>query len=144
MVTGILRPTVYFPARRVFAAAIGPRWASMPAMVAVFLVSGLMHEAVYYYLTRADPTWEVTWFFVLQGMCTAAEVVVKKAAAAYGWRLHRVVSGVLTLGFLAVTGDWLFFPQLLRNGVHEKGIKEYAILFEFVKATYFYLSPTKI
>ncbi|KAH7546807.1 probable long-chain-alcohol O-fatty-acyltransferase 5 [Ziziphus jujuba] len=148
MVTGILRPTVYFPVRRMFTVTVvGPRWAWLPGLLAVFLVSGLMHEVVYYYFTRANPTWEVTWFFVLQGMCTAAEIVVKKAVVDHRWRLHRLVSGALTLGFLAVTGDWLFFPQLLRNGVHEKGIKEYALLFDFVKAnlppTYIHLSPQK-
>ncbi|EXC73297.1 hypothetical protein L484_000246 [Morus notabilis] len=49
------------------------------------------------------------------------------------WRLSGAVSGGLALGFLIVTGNWLFFPQLLRNGVHEKTIKEYAIMVDFIK-----------
>ncbi|KAF3453374.1 hypothetical protein FNV43_RR03814 [Rhamnella rubrinervis] len=133
MVSSILRPTIYGPVSSIVARVIGPKWASVPAMVSVFVVSGLMHEVIYYHLTRAPPTWEVTWFFLLQGICTATEVVVKKAVK-NRWRLHGAVSGPVTLGFLAVTGNWLFFPQLLRNGVHEKGITEYAILVDFVKA----------
>ncbi|KAK9950206.1 hypothetical protein M0R45_005707 [Rubus argutus] len=71
--------------------------------------------------------------FVLQGVCLVIEVEVKKAVTGR-WRLHPVVSGALTLVFLAVTGNWLFFPQLLRNGVDTKGIAEYAIMVDFVKA----------
>ncbi|KAM5577895.1 long-chain-alcohol O-fatty-acyltransferase-like [Rosa sericea] len=133
MVTNILRPTVYDPTRRVCARAVGKRWARLPAVMATFVVSGLMHEVIYYYLTRVQPTWEVTWFFVLHGACVVVEVEVKKAVTGR-WRLHPVVSGPLTLVFLAVTGNWLFFPQLLRNGVDAKAIGEYAIMVDFVKA----------
>jgi hypothetical protein len=92
-----------------------------------------MHEIIYYYLTRASPTWEVTWFFVLHGVCTSVEVAIKKIVLRRGWRLHRAISGPLTLVFLAVTGNWLFFPQLERNGVVRKAIGEYAIMVNFVK-----------
>ncbi|KAK2987060.1 hypothetical protein RJ640_004786 [Escallonia rubra] len=117
MVPSILRPAVYDPLRR----TVG----LLPAYFATFLVSGLMHEIIYFYLTRASPTWEVTWFFVLHGVCTAAEVAAKKALAGR-WRLHRAVSGLLTVGFVAVTGVWLFLPQVMRNGVDQKAIKEYS------------------
>lgn len=133
MVTSILRPTVYDPVRRVSTRFMGHARAVSVAMLATFLVSGLMHELIYYYLARAPPTWEVTCFFVLHGVCTAAEVVVKKVMLRRGWRLHRVVSGLLTVVFLAVTGNWLFFPQVVRNGVVEKGIGEYAVMVDFVK-----------
>ncbi|KAM1057045.1 hypothetical protein PS2_030147 [Malus domestica] len=92
-----------------------------------------MHEVIYYYLTRVSPTWEVTWFFVLHGLCVAIEVEVKKAVAER-WRLHPLVSGPLTLGFLDGTANWLFFPQLLRNGVDVKAIDEYPVMVDFVKA----------
>ncbi|KAK9950230.1 hypothetical protein M0R45_005731 [Rubus argutus] len=133
MVTNILRPTVYDPMRRVSTPILGHRWSKLPAVMSTFAVSGFMHEAIYYYFTRVQPTWEVTWFFVLQGVCLVIEVEVKKAVTGR-WRLHPVVSGALTLVFLAVTGNWLFFPQLLRNGVDTKGIAEYAIMVDFVKA----------
>ncbi|WJX09818.1 hypothetical protein P8452_00613 [Trifolium repens] len=62
-----------------------------------------------------------------------SNVVVKKIVLRRGWRLHRAISGPLTLAFLAVTGNWLFFPQLERNGVIRKAIGEYAIIVDFVK-----------
>ncbi|XVF03729.1 hypothetical protein REPUB_Repub05bG0018900 [Reevesia pubescens] len=132
MVTSILRPTVYYPIRRIFKRIIGPRWVSLPAIVAVFVVSGLMHELIYYYLTRVYPTWEVTWFFILHGVAVAVEVVAKKVVPVK-FRFHPVVARPLVLGFVAVTGVWLFFPQLVRNRVDEKTIGEYYILVDFVK-----------
>ncbi|KAG5027330.1 hypothetical protein AAZX31_08G312400 [Glycine max] len=134
MVTRILRPTVYHPVYRIFIHFVGPSCAMSSAVLATFLVSGLMHELIYYYLSRAPPTWEVTCFFVLHGVCTAAEVAAKKVMLRHGWRLHRVVSGPLVVAFLAVTGRWLFFPQLLRSGLDRKAIGEYAILVDFVKS----------
>lgn len=134
MVTSILRPTVYDPIRRMSTRILGSTCGQPPAVLATFVVSGLMHELMYYYLARVPPTWEVTWFFVLHGMCTAIEVAAKKALGRRGWRLHRAVSGPLTVAFLAVTSEWLFFPQLVRNGVDRKGIGEYAIMVDFVKS----------
>ncbi|CAL1354068.1 unnamed protein product [Linum trigynum] len=137
IVTGILRPTVYLPVRRVGEGVVGRRWAALPAVVASFVVSGLMHEVIYYYLTRARPTWEVTWFFVIHGVCVAAEVAVKKwvreREKGWGWLwLSPVVSGPLTVGFVAVTGLWLFFPQVVRNGVIERIVGEYSIFVGFL------------
>lgn len=114
MVTSILRPTVYDPVRR--------RFGQFAGMLATFLVSGVVHEVIFFYLTRVEPTWEVTWFFVLHGVCTAAEVAVKKAIGDR-WRLHRAVSGPLTLLFVALTAVWLFFPQFIRNGVDQRDRK---------------------
>ncbi|KAH1054166.1 hypothetical protein GLYMA_08G323100v4 [Glycine max] len=132
IITRILRPTIYDPVRRMSTCFVGPLCATSTAMLTTFLVSGLMHELMYYYLTRVPPTWEVTCFFVLQGMCTVVEVVVKKAMLHRGWRLHRAVSGPLMVVILAVPGWWLFFPQLLRNGVDRKATEEYEILVYFV------------
>ncbi|PON38716.1 Wax synthase domain containing protein [Parasponia andersonii] len=132
MVSSVLRDTAYNPVRRALVSIMGPKWAQFMGLMASFVVSGLMHESIYYYLSRARPTWEVTLFFVLQGVSTGIEIAVKRAVGDT-WRLHRVVSGVLTLGFLVLTGNWLFFPQLLRNGVHEKAIKEYSLIVDFVQ-----------
>ncbi|KAI5333938.1 PREDICTED: probable long-chain-alcohol [Prunus dulcis] len=110
---------------------LGPRWSRFLAVMSTFAVSGLMHEAIYYYLTCVSPTWEVTWFFVLHGVFMAVEIEVKKAATDR-WRLHPVVS--MTIVFLAVTGNLLFFPQLRRNGVDLKAINAYEIMIDFVKA----------
>ncbi|KAI6690607.1 hypothetical protein NL676_027435 [Syzygium grande] len=132
MVSSILRSTVYDPVRRRLAPLVGARPASLPATVAAFAVSGVMHEAIYYYITRARPTWEVTWFFVFHGNCVAAEVAAKRWVGGR-WRMHRAASGVLTVAFVAVTGVRWFFPQLTRNGVDEKVIRECYAMFDFVK-----------
>ncbi|KAL4618848.1 hypothetical protein ACB092_06G039700 [Castanea dentata] len=132
IVTNVLRPSVYIPVCRFSAHLIGPRWASLPAITSAFLVSGLSHEVIYFYFTRVHPTWEVTWFFVLHDIYTVIEVVVKKAVTDK-WQLHRAISRPLTVGFVAVASGWLFFPQLIKNGVDIKVIEEYSILIDFVK-----------
>ncbi|KAK1397119.1 putative long-chain-alcohol O-fatty-acyltransferase 5 [Heracleum sosnowskyi] len=140
MVTSILRPTIYNPVLNLSTrCGLGPLWIRAPPTFATFLVSGLMHELIFYYLTRVGPTWEVTWFFVLHGVSTAAEVVVKKAADGK-YRLHRAASGIMTVGFVAVTGVWLFFPQLIRNGVDQRAIEEYAILADFARDKFMFFT----
>ncbi|KAI4307938.1 hypothetical protein L6164_031062 [Bauhinia variegata] len=134
MVSDVLRAAIYHPLRRLLTHPIGPTWGLPAAIFATFVVSGVMHEFIYYYLARAPPTWEVTWFFVLYGACTAIEVAVKKAVVHRGWRLHRLLSWSLTVAFLVVTGERLFFNQLLRNGVLERAMREYAIVLDFVKS----------
>ncbi|KAF5728435.1 long-chain-alcohol O-fatty-acyltransferase 5 [Tripterygium wilfordii] len=129
VVSGILRLTVYKPIRY----TIGKRWAPLYAVFASFMVSGLIHELLYYHVTRVPPTWEVTWFFVLHGMCTVVEMAVKKVVTdKWGWRLHPVISTPLTVAFVGLTGVWLFFPQLIRNGVTDKAIREMSILVDFL------------
>lgn len=132
MVTSILRPTVYHPVRRISSRLLRPMWVSSPAIFAVFVVSGLMHELFYYYLTRVAPTWEVTCFFILHGVAVAVEVAVKKVVPGE-LTLHPAVSGPLTVVFVSVTTCWLFFPQLLRNGVDERFIGESSELVDFLR-----------
>ncbi|XP_021755324.1 long-chain-alcohol O-fatty-acyltransferase-like [Chenopodium quinoa] len=132
MVSDILRLSAYDPIRRVALPLVGKKWAVAIGMMATFTVSGLMHELIYFYFTRVMPTWEVTWFFVLHGVCTALEVVVKEVVV-QRFRLHRLISGPLTLGFIAVTAWWLFLPQILRSGYDVKVINEYPVMASFVK-----------
>ncbi|XP_059443424.1 probable long-chain-alcohol O-fatty-acyltransferase 5 [Corylus avellana] len=133
MVTSILRPTVYTPVCRISTPIIGPRLAQLSGVVAAFLVSGLIHELIFYYITRVNPTWEVTSFFVLQGLCVGIEIEVKRALTDR-WQLHRAISGPLTVVFVVLTCIWLFFPQLRRNGAFERLIQEYSIMIDFVRA----------
>ncbi|KAI9186048.1 hypothetical protein LWI28_013315 [Acer negundo] len=132
MVTSILRPTVYYPIRRISTSLIGPMWAHPTAVMASFAVSGLMHEVMYYYITRMPPTWEVFWFFILHGVCLVVEVTAKRA---FPGKLPflSAVYGPLVVLFVAGTSVWLFWPQLLRNGVDEKVIDEFFITLDFVK-----------
>ncbi|XP_019193057.1 PREDICTED: probable long-chain-alcohol O-fatty-acyltransferase 5 [Ipomoea nil] len=132
-VTNALRLTVYDPAREISAGVVGDEWASLPAVLATFVVSGLMHELLFYYVTRASPSWEMTLFFVLHGICVAVEVAVKRALRDK-WRLSRLVSGPLTVGFVVATSFWLFFPPLIRTGVDTKVLGEFGICMEFIKS----------
>ncbi|KAL2244992.1 UNVERIFIED_CONTAM: Acyl-CoA--sterol O-acyltransferase 1 [Sesamum indicum] len=132
MVTRILRPTVYLPVLDWSSSILGREWAALPAVMATFIVSGLMHELIFYQLGRVKPTWEITWFFVLHGACLMVEIVVKKAVNGR-WRLPRLIGTILSIGLVMVTGSWLFFPQLLRCKADERGLAELAAIGTFGK-----------
>ena len=132
IVTRILRPTVYEPTHSIAARFMDRKWAILPAVSATFLVSGLMHELIIFYLGRLKPTWEITWFFVLHGFCLLAEILVKRQLIGK-FRLPRLISSLLTVGFVMVTSFWLFFPQLLRCKGDERALQEYAAVGAFVK-----------
>ncbi|XP_058198654.1 acyl-CoA--sterol O-acyltransferase 1-like [Rhododendron vialii] len=127
-----LRSTVYEPALCVSSQVIGRKWASLPAVMCTFVVSALMHEIIFYYIGRLQPTWEVTRFFLLHGACVVAEIWIKKVVSDR-WRLPRLISTPMTLGFVMVTGYWLFFPQLLRCKSYVRASEEYAVVGAFVK-----------
>ncbi|PON33045.1 Wax synthase [Parasponia andersonii] len=131
MVTRILRPTVYEPVLRAAARVMGRRWAPLPAVMGTFAVSAAMHELIFYYLGRLRPSWEITWFFVLHGACLTVEIGLKRALTGR-FRLPRAVSGPLTVGFVMVTGFWLFFPPLLRFKADVRAFEEYAAVGAFV------------
>ncbi|KAF6144986.1 hypothetical protein GIB67_013337 [Kingdonia uniflora] len=132
MVPSILRPTVYLPVRSVANRVLGKKWELLPAALATFIVSGLMHEVIFFYLGRVRPTWEVMWFFALHGVCLALEIEVKRALKGR-WGLHPMVSRLLTMAFVMVTGIRLFFPQFLQCHADVRAIQEYAIFAEFMK-----------
>ncbi|XP_051128476.1 acyl-CoA--sterol O-acyltransferase 1-like [Andrographis paniculata] len=103
---------VYVPVRKFSAAIIGPRWAALPAVMATFWVSGLMHELSFFQLGCPMPTRAITWFFLLHGACLAIEIGVKKRVKLER-RFPRVASIVLTDGFIIATALWLILPQIL-------------------------------
>ncbi|KAJ1701816.1 hypothetical protein LUZ63_001595 [Rhynchospora breviuscula] len=125
MVSAILRPSIYEPAKIYF----GP----LGGVLAVFLTSGLMHELMFYYNNLRKPTGEVTAFFVLHGVC----VVVEWWWAKYQnwWCPPRVFATPLTLGFVAGTAFWLFFPPLIRGRTDEKVLAEVAAMMTLIKET---------
>ena len=125
MVTRILRPTVYDPTLTFSSHFIRRNWAPLPAVIGTFLVSGLVHELIYYYLARVPPTWEVTSFFLLHGLCLTVEIVLKKALPDT-WRFSGLISGMLTIGFVMLTSFWLFFPQFLRCKADVRLLQEFA------------------
>ncbi|KAK7277373.1 hypothetical protein RIF29_18524 [Crotalaria pallida] len=132
VVVNTLRLSIYEPTKKFALGFIRPKCASLSAMLLTFLVSGLLHELLFYYLCRTRPTWEITCFFLLHGFFLLLEVSLKKKLAAR-FQLPRIVSAPLTLGFFMVTAFWLFFPQLLRCNVEQRAFQEYAQLSMFVK-----------
>ncbi|XP_050208416.1 probable long-chain-alcohol O-fatty-acyltransferase 5 [Mercurialis annua] len=143
VVPSILRPTVYKPTRNLSTYIVGRKWAPIPAILVTFLVSGMMHELVFYYLGREKPTWELTCFFVLHGFCLAVEVALKKATADW-WQLPWLISGPLTIGFMMVTGFWLFLPSLHRCKAFERSSMEYDALVRFLENASQYFRITMI
>ncbi|KAK2992246.1 hypothetical protein RJ640_005733 [Escallonia rubra] len=132
MVNRILRPAVYDPILYMSARVMGRKWAPFPAVLGTFMVSAIMHEMAFYQMCRLRPTWRVTWFFLLHGVCLVVEIAIKKAVAGR-WRLPPAISGPLACGLVVGTGFWLFFPQMLRCGADVRAIKEYAIVGAFLK-----------
>uniref|UniRef100_A0A2P2PJH8 Acyl-CoAsterol O-acyltransferase 1 n=1 Tax=Rhizophora mucronata TaxID=61149 RepID=A0A2P2PJH8_RHIMU len=133
MVSRILRPTVYEPTIDIGTRVIGRKWAPIPAIWSTFFVSALMHELLFYYLSRLRPTWEVARFFILHGFLLTAEIALKKACGSR-WRLPRMISRPFTVGFVIVTSFWLFFPQLLNHCRAEvRAFEEYAAVGEFIR-----------
>ena len=130
--SNILRPTVYDPVRAISRRWIRREWAPVPAVIATFLVSGLMHELVFFHLGRKAPTWDVTCFFVLHGVCVAVEMAVKRAVRD-AWELPAVVSGVLATAFVMATGLWLFWPALMRFDADGRGNRELVAVIGFVR-----------
>ncbi|KAI3904841.1 hypothetical protein MKW92_041068 [Papaver armeniacum] len=142
MITGILRSTVYDPMRPTCTRIFGKKWGLLSALLATFLVSGFMHELMFFYMSGGElkPNWEVMWFFVLHGICLALEVAVKRSLATEGWRLHPLVSGSLTLGFVCATSFWLFFPAFARLDAATMASEEIIAFIEFVKGTVGYIN----
>ncbi|KAI9075380.1 hypothetical protein K1719_042630 [Acacia pycnantha] len=132
MVTSILRPTVYEPTLNVVKRLAGPKWAPLPAVMGTFVVSAAMHELMMYYIGRVEPSFRMTWFFLLHGFSLMVEIALKKAVNGR-WQLPRAVSGPLTVAFVMGTSFWLFFPEFIRCKVDVRAFEEYAALGAFVK-----------
>ncbi|ESQ42915.1 hypothetical protein EUTSA_v10014033mg [Eutrema salsugineum] len=137
MVPAILRPAVYEPVQRIAKRKLSSDQARLLAVLATFFVSGAVHELIFFYGTREMPTGEVTLFFVIHGVCTAAEVAVKKLTFVRRWKMSPLVSRPITVGFVVLTSGWLFFPPLVRNGLFERITNEALLSIDFVKLKFF-------
>lgn len=135
MVSSILRPTVYEPILQISKQVVGSKWATLPAIMGTFVVSAIMHELMFYYLGRVKPTWEITWFFLLHGVCLIVEIALKKTLDGK-FQLPRLISRILTVGFVLATGFWLFFPQLLRCRGDVRAFEEYTAVASFFRDTF--------
>jgi hypothetical protein len=121
MVSAILRPSVYDPVRA--------RAGKVAGVLATFMVSGLMHEAITWYLTLLPPTGETVAYFFLHGACCVAEDWCARRRAERGWPAPpRPVATAIVAVVVVSTTFWLFFPPLYRGGAEEKLLEEYAAL----------------
>ncbi|KAK9267578.1 hypothetical protein L1049_010006 [Liquidambar formosana] len=133
MATNVLHPAVYDPVLHFSTKLLGRRrWAPLPAVFAAFVVSGLMHELIFYYLSRLRPTGMVSAFFILHGGCLMVELCLKKVFKGR-WQLPPLISTPLVVGFMMFTAIWLLIPQLIRGHVDVRVFEEYAALGAFVK-----------
>ncbi|ONK71710.1 uncharacterized protein A4U43_C04F11560 [Asparagus officinalis] len=120
MVTGILRPSVYRPIRSRYGAAAG--------FMAVFLVSGLMHEVMFWYVTLGGPTGEVTLFFLIHGVHGGG------GAGEEGWWWRPPLRRrACDAGFVWRRVYGLFFPPVLRGERESETIDECAAMVGFLK-----------
>ncbi|KAJ4812340.1 MBOAT (membrane bound O-acyl transferase) family protein [Rhynchospora pubera] len=114
MVSAILRPSVYIPVRSCTGRAA--------AVIATFIVSGIMHELMFYYITLLPPNGVVLLFFILHGICTAVEGWYAQHG---NWRRPpKILATVGAVAFVTYTSFWLFFPAMLRGGALENGMME--------------------
>ncbi|KAG2398200.1 Acyl-CoA--sterol O-acyltransferase [Vigna angularis] len=127
MVTSILRPTVYEPTMKAALKIVGPTWAPLPAVMSTFVVSGLMHELILFYMGRSEPTFRMTGFFLLHGLGLMVEIALKRALTGR-WRLPRFLSGLLTLVFFMATCFSLFLPEFIRCRIQVRAVEEYVAL----------------
>ncbi|KAJ4826694.1 hypothetical protein Tsubulata_030020 [Turnera subulata] len=146
IVTGVLHPTVYAPVRSISAPLVGKGRAQFTAMMATFLVSGVMHEVMFYHLGGAKPTGEMTCFFLLHGFCVGMEVSLKRRVknSSYYYNkvgkvvaeLPRMVTGPVVVAFVLATALWLFMPTVLRSRVDVVAYQETLEYYHFVKGIY--------
>ncbi|XP_055816143.1 acyl-CoA--sterol O-acyltransferase 1-like [Solanum dulcamara] len=142
MVTNILHPTIYVPVRSMMADKISRKWAPLPAVLATFVVSGLMHELIFYNFGRLKPSGEVTCFFIIHGVALTVEIMTKKLLNGKVL-VPKIISGPLTLGFIIFTSFWLFFPPFLRGKAEVKACTEFMAFLEFAKCGKL-VSPTNV
>ncbi|KZV41959.1 acyl-CoA--sterol O-acyltransferase 1-like [Dorcoceras hygrometricum] len=142
MASNILHPTVYQPVRSASTRFVARKWAPIPAVLATFFVSGLMHELVFYNIGRLKPTGEVMAFFLLHGLSLSVEIGIKKMVKGK-LLVAGFVSGPLAVAYVIYSSFWLFFPPLLRCNAELKGCTESLAFLESLK-TRRLVSPSEV
>ncbi|KAI3940860.1 hypothetical protein MKW92_030393 [Papaver armeniacum] len=87
------------------------------AILATFIVSGLMHELLLFYMSRKQPSWNVLLKRFLNGM----------------WQLNRLISVLLLNVFTIGSTIWMLFPAFERLRVEIVAIEEIANFTKFLK-----------
>ncbi|CAM0881911.1 unnamed protein product [Alopecurus aequalis] len=123
MAVDLLRESAYIPVRA--------RWGRDAGVLAAFLMSGLLHELLYWYMTLERPTGEMLLFFTLHAAFHVAE---RWARVAGLWRPPKVAAYVLVTAFMVVTISEFFFGPFIRAGIDVCMMQESAAAVELVRA----------
>ncbi|CAM6089370.1 unnamed protein product [Calypogeia fissa] len=117
LVNNLLRVSVHEPTLKLLnGTTTEPTpWARVVPTLASFLVSGLMHDVICFYGGKLWPTWELTAFFVLNGIGTIIEGFVLPPRRRS--QIPRLLRRAYTLTFLYFTTYWLFYPPTVRSGL---------------------------
>ncbi|KAK3161432.1 hypothetical protein QOZ80_1BG0077020 [Eleusine coracana subsp. coracana] len=121
MAVDVLRASAYEPVRA--------RCGRDAGVLAAFLMSGLLHELLYFYMTLRRPTGEMLRFFVFHGVFQIAE---RRAREAGLWRPPRVVAYLLVSGFMLVTISEMFFGPFVRAGTEARLQEEASAMLDLV------------
>ncbi|KAG0538704.1 hypothetical protein BDA96_03G259500 [Sorghum bicolor] len=105
MAVDLLRESAYEPVRA--------RWGRDAGVLAAFLMSGLLHELLYWYLTLQQPRGEMLLFFMFHA---AFQIAERWARAAGLWRPPRAVAYLVVTAFMVVTVSEMFFGPFVRAG----------------------------
>ncbi|KAK4726144.1 hypothetical protein R3W88_031061 [Solanum pinnatisectum] len=114
----MLRLTIYDPTNEALKnlSFLGKNTSNLLAIVCTFVVSAIMHELMFYYITCGlclKPTCEVMWFFVLQGICISCE----KFFHAKNWVIMDArISILLKRIFIVFSFYFLLVLPVVREG----------------------------
>lgn len=156
MVNSVLRATVYRPLLKLLSGMVftshfanpnasskeklprAPFWARAVSMLATFVVSGVLYELIFVYVSKSEPTGEMTAFFLVHGFATILESALAKGNV----QVPRAISRLFTLVFLYITVSVFFLRPLRRSGTDLQAIAEYhrlqtTILSPFRKSTHY-------
>ncbi|XP_071713881.1 probable long-chain-alcohol O-fatty-acyltransferase 5 [Rutidosis leptorrhynchoides] len=130
MVNRVVHPTIYTPVLTLSSRVIPRVWAPILAILATFMVSGLMHELIFWYFTRDWPTWDTMLFFCIHGLSLVTEILIKKFLVNFKWTRTYLargqhVSTPFVVLYVLATSYWWFYPDLLRCKIIERAFQEY-------------------
>ncbi|KAH8973067.1 hypothetical protein BDL97_01G025700 [Sphagnum fallax] len=103
-----------------------PLWPRSLALFLCLVVSGLMHELIFFYMTLSPPTWDATAFFTLHGIMSVFEIFIRRK---FRIKVRKLVSVPITLCVMFFSALWLFYPSVCRGGTDFKAISEFQDFF---------------
>lgn len=111
------------------------------AICTTYILFGLMHEVMHYYVGCLWLTREVIWFIVFCVVCLYTRIQMKKVASRIGWKLGLTISILLTIGFVNSTGIYLCYGEVICRVASVRDVEEYTTFVDYVplKSHYCYI-----